>query len=114
MTEYDCQTCGACCTSPWTGPGYVRLYDGEREQIHRANLPVIEEEHPDADPPETFFKLGTKFDLLSRRVCAALKGIAGQSCTCSIYDTRPFACHQFEVGGQLCLEVRKRIGISST
>jgi len=114
MTEYDCRTCGACCTSPWTGPGYVRVYDGEWEQIHRANLPVIEEEHPDADPPETFLKLGTKLDLLSRRVCAALQGIPGQSCTCSIYDIRPFACHRFEVGGQLCLEARKRIGISST
>lgn len=113
VSEYDCQTCGACCNSPWTGAGYVTLCDIDLERLRPTGLPVVHQIQGYGDPPEVIAKLGTKFDALGRRVCMALDGRAGRNCSCSVYDRRPDACRRFEVGGELCRTARRRLGLPS-
>jgi Fe-S-cluster containining protein len=109
--KYDCQKCGACCTSPWTGEGYVRLYDSDKIQLQGTRLRFIQEECPGEDPSEPIFKLSTKLDERGNRICLALGGSAGKDCACQIYSIRPLACRRFEVGGTLCREARQRLGL---
>jgi Fe-S-cluster containining protein len=97
--QYDCQKCGPCCTSPWTGDGYVRLYDSDRIQLQETNLAFIQEKYPEEDPPELIYKLSIKFNGQGNRICVALEGSAGKECACQIYSLRPLACRRFEVGG---------------
>jgi Fe-S-cluster containining protein len=112
IAPYDCQTCGACCFSPWTGDGYVRLYDLDRERLEPLGLPVVLQTQGYDDPPEVIAKLGTKSDEQGGRVCVAFEGRAGQACACGIYAARPEACRQFEVGGLLCQEARRCKGLA--
>jgi Fe-S-cluster containining protein len=113
VDTYDCQTSGACCFSPWTGDGYVRLYDIDLDRLQAISLPVIFQEQGYGDPPEVIPKLGTKDDGLGGRVCIAFEGRAGESCGCGIYTSRPEACRRFEVGGLLCQQARRRMGLAS-
>lgn len=107
---YDCQTCGACCFSPWTGDGYVRLYDIDLERLRESGLPVIHQEQG-GDPPEVVPKLGTKIVDPGSRGCVAFEGRLGESCTCGIYELRPEACRKFPPGGALCKQARQRMGL---
>ena len=111
--QYNCQKCGACCTSPWTGDGYVRLYDSDRIQLQGTGLVFIQEECPADDSFEPIFKLSTKLDEQGNRICLALEGSAGKDCTCQVYSIRPQACRLFEVGGALCREARQRLGLNN-
>ena len=110
--EFDCQACGACCVSPYTGDGYVALDDSEATRLALTHLPVIFQRQG-GDPPEFLPKLGTKLSASATRVCAALEGMVHSSCSCSIYEGRPNACRQFEVGGKACREERRRMGLSA-
>jgi len=109
--EYDCQSCGACCQSPWRGDGYVRLYDIDLDLVKATGLPIIEQVQGYGDPPEIISKLGTLIDAEGRRSCAAFAGTVGASCACTIYGQRPNACRRFEAGGSLCRESRRRYGL---
>jgi Fe-S-cluster containining protein len=109
VPDYDCQTCGTCCHSPWTGDGYVRLYEEDEERLRPYSLPVIDQ--PQGNPGEFVRKLGTMFDTSGRRVCVGFTGTPGESCACRIYADRPFACRHYEVGGVLCRESRERFGL---
>ena len=109
--EFDCQTCGACCASPYTGDAYVALDDGEAKRLTLRGLPVIFQQQG-GDPPEFLPKLGTKLDAHATKVCAAFGGSVRSSCFCSIYEERPNACRQFDVGGNACREARRRMGFT--
>src|SRR5438876_972247 len=98
MTEvaYDCQTCGACCYSPWTGDGYVRLYDIDLDRLDGSGLSIILQDQGElGDLEEVLPKLGTGFDDQGRRTCIAFRGLAGKQCSCTIYADRPEACRRF-------------------
>lgn len=110
---FDCQICGACCLSPWTGEGYVRLYPEDLARLSEDALPVFREES-DWDGPEGIVKLGTKRDAGGLRSCAAFEGGAAGPCSCSIYERRPNLCRQFEPGSELCLEARRRVGLTAS
>jgi len=109
--EFDCQACGACCVSPYTGDAYVALDDREAVRLGLAQLPVILQQQG-GDPPEYLPRLGTKLNANTTRVCAALGGIVGSACFCDIYEERPNACRQFEAGGKACREARLAIGLT--
>jgi Fe-S-cluster containining protein len=111
MGEFDCQTCGACCVSPYTGDAYVALHDSEVSRMTMAQLPVILQRQG-GEPPEFLPRLGTKRNANAMNVCAAFEGDARSTCSCSIYESRPNACRQFEAGGAACREARRLIGIS--
>ena len=109
--SYDCQTCGACCRSPWTGDGYVTLYDIDLDRLAGSGLTIIEQAQGYGDSPDVILKLSTRFDEEGRRMCTALSGTIGQSCACTIYDHRPEACRRFAVGGSLCRDKRRQLGL---
>jgi Fe-S-cluster containining protein len=77
-----------------------------------ARLPVILQRQG-GDPPEFVPKLGTKLSANAMKVCAAFQGNAGSTCSCGIYEGRPSACRQFEVGSHACREARRLIGIEA-
>jgi Fe-S-cluster containining protein len=110
--EFNCQTCGACCSSPYSGEAYVALTDDEATRLIRAQLPVILQRQG-GDPPEFLPRLGTKLDANAAKVCAAFGGVVGSTCVCTIYEERPSACRQFEVGGRQCREERRRMGVAA-
>jgi Fe-S-cluster containining protein len=107
---FDCQSCGACCLSPYTGNAYVALADDEATRLTSLQLPVILQRQG-GDPPEVVPKLGTKLSANAMNICVALEGSAGSRCRCSVYEARPLACRQFEVGSKVCREARRRIGL---
>jgi Fe-S-cluster containining protein len=87
----------------------VRLYDIDIDRLRGTGLPIITQAQ--GEEGELIPKLGTRLDALGRRACVAFAGNLGQACVCTIYSDRPEACRQFEVGGALCIEARRRVGI---
>ena len=107
--EFDCQSCGACCVSPYSSDAYVALDDREATRLALVQLPVIFQRQG-GEPPEFLPKLGTKLSANATKVCAAFEGTVGLACVCGIYQERPNACRQFEVGGRACREARRAHG----
>lgn len=89
----DCRQCAACCRE-----AYDLVPLGRRERAARLGLPLVEDD-------------GSRLKL--RRTpegrCAAL---AGPPYACTIYPDRPRACRDFPVGGEACLEARRRVGLT--
>lgn len=98
--------------SPYSGGAYVSLDDSEAGRMLLAQLPVVLQRQG-GDPPEFIPKLGTKLSPNAMKVCAAFEGNAGSTCSCRIYEGRPSACRQFEVGSQACREARRLIGVEA-
>lgn len=98
--------------SPYSGSAYVSLDDREAGRMLVAQLPVILQRQG-GDPPEFIPKLATKLSADGMKVCAAFQGNAGSSCACGIYEGRPSACRQFEVGSNACREARRLIGMEA-
>jgi len=110
-SPYDCQSCGACCTTSPDHLAYVNLSDNDVDRLRGTDVPIVHQEQGYSDPPEVLIKLGTKLDARGRRVCAGLDGEAGKHCECRIYEQRPFACRAFEAGGLLCRLTRQEMGL---
>jgi Fe-S-cluster containining protein len=104
--NYDCRRCGACCLSPDGGDGYVVLESEEPGRLRRLGLPVLTKGHGEVC-------LGTvPHDGPGRgRACVALEGAAWFGCGCAVYEDRPARCRQFEMGSDLCRQVRLRVGL---
>ncbi len=91
-TEFDCQTCGACCVEA----GAVIL--AEEDDVpaplvqYVANLRCMVTE-------------GTSFR------CAALLGTVGRSVGCAIYGRRPEVCRSFDAGSDECLSARDAMAL---
>jgi Fe-S-cluster containining protein len=103
---HDCEQCGACCANPDRVPadGYVYLAADEGRQMKRLGLTVV---HTGGS---TF--LGTRHRAGSDHpVCVALRGRIGGSCRCTVYESRPQNCRQFEVGGSDCQAAREAAGL---
>jgi Fe-S-cluster containining protein len=111
-TAYDCCRCGACCRSPWTGEGHVRLYEPDIERMERLALPIVILTQPgEGDQLEEVPLLTTKRDRDGLRICIAFAGDVGEACGCSIYEDRPFLCREFELGDTLCRQARQKAGL---
>ena len=91
--EYDCQSCGACCSHKWSWPVL------RRDRADAIGIPA-EMMRDDYPLMKTF-----------NNRCAALTGSVGVSTGCSIYMARPAACRAFKSGSALCLEAREAKGI---
>ena len=89
----------------------MALDESEAARLTLAQLPVILQQQGGA-PPEFLPRLGTKLDAQATKVCAAFGGVVGSTCFCGIYEERPSACRQFEVGGRACREARRRMDVS--
>ena len=108
---YDCQTCGACCHSPWSGEGYVTVYDSDIERLKPTGLPILYIQEG-ADPPQYIAKLPTRLTDAGQRTCIAFAQTSDHQCTCTIYEHRPQACRKFEAGSDLCRDARQRLGFA--
>jgi Fe-S-cluster containining protein len=93
-TEYDCQTCGACCAYAADWPRFTL----ESE----AALALI--------PPHLVDEGRGRMRWAGGR-CAALKGEVGVATRCSIYEVRPQVCRACEPGDDACLTARRRHGL---
>jgi hypothetical protein len=93
----DCRTCGACC----------------REAYHSVTIsvrdPVVWKE------PDLIVRQGHRFEIRREGPrCAALAVDAAAKPSaygCSIYESRPKPCRDFEAGGRHCLDARRRVGL---
>jgi Fe-S-cluster containining protein len=105
MSDYDCQTCGACCIDYFRTPGYIQLTDAEAVAMRRLGLPVVREFGQ--------LELGTKpHDGGPGEVCCvAFVGKVGGECACSIHPDRPGACRRFEAGSEMCKCARSEAGL---
>lgn len=108
---YDCQACGACCMTYPEANGYVRLSETDRGRLRGIELPIVEITVDEGEGPEVIHKLDTRLDAQGRRTCVALDGLAGQSCSCRVYEQRPMVCRIFEMGSVLCLLSRQERGL---
>ena len=105
----NCVDCGACCVSPFLGEGYIQLAEEEVARVRFLGLPVIDMLE---DEEERIVLLGTRINREGHRVCRALGGKIGRRVECSIYESRPSLCRQFEAGSPECLQARQAVGIS--
>jgi Fe-S-cluster containining protein len=106
--EYDCQRCGACCVQFGASDGnaYVSLDREEARRMRSLGLPVV---HAALGGP----CLGARQHegAGGRPACVAFEGDLGGPCRCTVHDSRPSVCRDFEAGGQLCREARMRAGL---
>lgn len=96
----DCQTCGACCIA----------------------VPWVDVKEADATPEENYWNItiGARNGeaIVSRQLrrdaetgnCLALKGNAGETVECAIYEARPDDCRKFEAGSDKCRALRRAYG----
>lgn len=110
-TDYDCRTCGACCSGPPAMDGYVRLYPIDLERLHGTELPIVHSVDEWSDWSEEIFRLGTKLDGTGRRVCCAFEGNVAESCSCGAYERRPNICRKVEPYSFTCREARQAAGL---
>ena len=101
----SCDGCGACCQVVTRPPFYFVFDDFGEEALER-----LQRERPD---------LVAELDADDNARKAAGSPSYGTPCLwydapsrrCRHYDYRPLACQQFEVGGDDCLDARRRAGI---
>lgn len=97
---FDCQTCGACCTSL-----DVLLTGEEADRFERdpdlAPLTVLR-----CDRPGLVLRFMKRAGAIDR--CVALAGPLTH-CRCRIYDRRPELCRAFAAGSSDCRACRVRL-----
>ncbi len=107
-SEYDCQTCGACCVGdPGGGQGYVALTSKDQQVIKQLGLPMV--------------KSGGRIELGTvphdgpggSRICVAFAGKVGEECACTIREDQPQQCRQLVVGGVMCRLARYLAGMGA-
>ncbi len=91
----DCQSCGACCRE-----AYHAVELGPREPFLRTHPQhvTLQDGRPTLPRPD------------GRCVC--LGGAPG-AWACAVYAERPRTCRDFPVGGQSCVEARRRVGLTA-
>ena len=100
-SDWDCQSCGACCGDPFQREAYVGLTPKESRRYLRLALPVIGDALA-TRPAEP----GSE-----RTVCAMLDGSIGGRCGCRIYQDRPAVCREFLPGSFQCRTARLDAGL---
>jgi Putative zinc- or iron-chelating domain len=92
-----CASCGACCRE-----GFDLVPVRAREAMARRHPELLVSDRHGLHVPRPGGR------------CRALtgNGESAQPYRCSVYADRPRACAQFELGGDACLEARRRVGLS--
>jgi hypothetical protein len=92
-----CGTCGACCRE-----GFDLVTVRAREPMARRHASLCSRDRHGLHVPRPLGR------------CVALEG-TGESQTpyrCRVYRDRPRSCAEFAVGGDACLQARRRVGLS--
>ena len=105
----ECETCGACCTSPHGHPGGPSPNVCIFSDAELARLPsevrerVIEMENGALALPTV---RGAAYDC-----CAFLEGEVGIDASCSLHGVKPTECRWFLPGSQACRDARRHRGL---
>ena len=102
-TEYDCQSCGACCQIRHRKFGEylvgLTAKDEDRLTASQAMRFVGDDPH------------GPVMKIRRNGNCVALQGTVGEKVSCEIYGKRPETCSDFNPGNDRCKKWRKEIGL---
>lgn len=110
----DCTRCGLCCTSPHDLPFFVEvLYeDIDRMPTGFVRRNVTKDTSVGC-PTEYAIKVkmlnqpkGSPLEGRKVRVCRGFRGALGKKCDCTIYDTRPTVCREFQPRHESCMRIR--------
>jgi uncharacterized protein len=117
--EYDCQSCGACCSyffdeylSDLELPGIrgkgllIANKDASKIPAKLVVIDIVRLQNTKVTLQESWLR-GKR--VIGRWQCRALKGKIGEKCTCLIYARRPRLCREFEPGSQSCLMAREAL-----
>jgi uncharacterized protein len=96
-SEYDCQSCGLCCSTIPGEPDYVLIHDYELVKI----LARVPEDYVRTDR-DGISALRTCTTKGGGAACIALRGELGEEVECAIYEHRPEACRNFQAGSTAC------------
>lgn len=94
VPDLDCLTCGACCRE-----AYHSVEVGARDPFVRL--------HPERVSRDDGRLVVTR----DGPRCACLAGESG-AYHCVVYADRPKTCRDFPLGGQSCVEARRRVGLT--
>lgn len=102
----NCQTCGACCANFRVDFDVSELEGGA--YAWGAGVPVAMTVQVTA----SLVRMGgTDSGYDSPPRCVALSGRIGREVGCTIYESRPGPCREFEAGSEPCLRARRRHGL---
>jgi hypothetical protein len=95
LSAEDCGPCGACCRE-----GFDRVDVRPRDSIRKLHPALVHEDGWGLHLPRPAGR------------CVALDVSLEHGHRCRVYADRPSACREFAVGGDACLEARRRVGLS--
>ncbi len=106
--EFDCETCGACCSNPDANRKtsyryYVFIDDAQSKLLTRPDWRKRYTVEDDQGLPHM------RLDPSGR--CVALEGRIGRRVKCVVYANRPRGCRALEPGTEECLRARRERGI---
>ena len=90
--DFDCQSCGACCSYSADWPRFSMESEEELARI-----------------PEKLVSADLGGMRCENDRCAALSGVLGQRVGCGIYDIRPIVCRTCMPGDDECLTARQAL-----
>lgn len=94
LDEAACRACGACCRE-----GFHLVQVGAREPLRKHHPELVQRDEHGFHVPRP----GDR--------CIALDGNSPDF-SCRVYDLRPKSCREFAIGGDACLQARRRVGLS--
>ena len=94
--DFDCRTCGACCSYSAEWPRFTLESDSAIARI----------------PPTLINRAGTGITCTGDR-CAGLTGTVGGAVSCAIYNLRPDVCRECMPGDDACRMARARFGLTN-
>lgn len=96
-----CQSCGACCGPSCAQMGWPDIAPSEVATMKKEDAEVLLTTEPG------FLAFQVKMSKQGYFVCPFLKGRIGEAVRCSIYESRPQSCREFEAGSKACKDFRK-------
>lgn len=94
LSDDSCGPCGACCRQ-----GFDRVDVRPRDVIRKRHPELVHEDGWGVHLPRPGGS------------CVALEIASGEH-RCRVYADRPRSCAEFAIGGDACLEARRRVGLS--
>jgi len=91
--DFDCQTCGACCSYSSSWPRFSTEPDADLDRL-----------------PARFVAVDQSGMRCHDNRCSALDGTVGSGTSCLVYEIRPQVCRDCLPGDAECLEARAAYG----
>lgn len=117
MSELDCRTCGACCTTVQaraagaaTSTGWADCTVEDVKRLSRAARSHLVPVRHDLGYTAAVAATATRRTASGER-CVFLRGTIGRRVSCDVYRTRPEVCRSFQRGSVDCLEARQLMKI---